>query len=128
MRVLVLDDDEAIARSYARMLRAADCHALVAHDSDTALTLLQELRFDVALVDFRLRANDDGLVATQRLQEQQPNLAVVLCSADQSDALQARADALGVQLLRKPVDEATLLAALQQSAGRHASTLGEEHG
>jgi CheY-like chemotaxis protein len=52
----------------------------------------------------------------------------VLCSADQSDALQARADALGVQLLRKPVDEATLLAALQQSAGRHASTLGEEHG
>jgi two-component system, sensor histidine kinase len=127
-RVLVLDDDEAIARSYARMLQGAGCRALVAHDSATALSLLQEQPFDAALVDYRLRANDDGLAATERLRLQQPGLAVVLCSADQSDGLQRAADAAGVQVLRKPVDEATLLAALQRAACRELNTSEEDDG
>ena len=58
---------------------------------------------DVVLADLRLRGNDDGLQAVQRLRQSWPGLAALLVSGDTAPEQLRQAHAAGLRLLHKPV-------------------------
>ncbi len=114
-RVLVLDDDAAVRGAFERALAGWGCEVAVAATIAEAEALLPAARSQVALVDYRLRAGDDGLEAIQRLRRLHPPLVALLCTADASPQIRDGAHAAGVPILRKPIDEQALARAVHQA-------------
>jgi CheY-like chemotaxis protein len=113
-QVLVVDDNVDAAEMLADALREAGYEVAVAHDGPGALTLAQELRPEVAVLDIGLPVMDGYEVARQlraRLGDGTVRLIAVTGYAQPQDV--ARGRAAGFERhLRKPVDLATLLEAL----------------
>ena len=114
-RVLVLDDDAAVRGAFERALAGWGCEVAVAATIAEAEALLPAARSQVALVDYRLRAGDDGLEAIHRLRRLHPPLVALLCTADASPQIRDGAHAAGVPILRKPIDEQALAKAVHQA-------------
>ena len=114
-RVLVLDDDAAVRGAFERALAGWGCEVAVAATIAEAEALLPAARSQVALVDYRLRAGDDGLEAIHRLRRLHPPLVALLCTADASPQIRDGAHAMGVPILRKPIDEQALAKAVHQA-------------
>jgi signal transduction histidine kinase/CheY-like chemotaxis protein len=110
--VLVLDDDPRVRSAYARALTGRGMRTAVAGDTSQALALLAQAQPQVAVVDYRLAAGEDGLAAIAALRRASPGLPALLCSADASPELAAAAGAAGVSLLRKPIDDEALAQAI----------------
>ncbi len=113
-RVLLVDDDDLVARTLARTLERAghvvECHA----EAATALDALRAVpaRADVIVTDLTMPGMT-GLDLVRAMRETGVTAPVVLCSGylDELTALEARL--LGVvRLLDKPVPPATLLDAV----------------
>ncbi|MBP7566499.1 MAG: response regulator, partial [Burkholderiaceae bacterium] len=64
-RVMVVDDDEALRRSAARMLSALGCSVVEAGDGETALALLLGLPCDALLLDLKMPGLDGFAVAAR---------------------------------------------------------------
>ncbi|MBJ2156648.1 ATP-binding response regulator [Variovorax sp. IB41] len=111
-RVLVLDDDAMVRGAYVNALGAMGCRAFAASTLDEATDAIHSSPCDAAVIDFRLGNGADGFAAIARLRDAQPDLAVVMVSADRDEALVTAADRQGLLLLRKPVDSPTLGGAL----------------
>jgi FixJ family two-component response regulator len=75
----------------------------------------------VALVDYRLPGNVNGLDAVARLRGATPGLTAIIVSADTSAALLDEAARQGVPMLRKPVTEAMLAAAINGALAASAA-------
>jgi two-component system, sensor histidine kinase len=123
-RVLVLDDDPAVGRACVTLLRLLGCDAEMAGDLPAARDALALRAVDVAVLDFRLAADHDGLQALEALREVQPGLAAVLVTADVSLALRERAAAAGVPMLRKPVTGTMLAQAIHRALSRPSAPPG----
>ena len=52
--ILVVDDEEAVRRGYARILGEMDCDAQAAADGEQALQAMAQRPFDVVLLDLRM--------------------------------------------------------------------------
>ncbi|HEY4080645.1 MAG TPA: hybrid sensor histidine kinase/response regulator [Burkholderiaceae bacterium] len=115
LRVLVLDNEEQVRRAMQTLLETHGCE--VAGAGDTREALLQSLRRppDLVLCDLRLRGKEDGLAAIRALRGMLPGLQALLISGDTSAECVREAEAAGLRLLHKPVLEATLLEALQET-------------
>jgi signal transduction histidine kinase/ActR/RegA family two-component response regulator len=120
-RVLVLDDDAAVRTAYARSLRALGCEVDDAATLGRALELAAASPPEVALVDYRLPGNVNGLDAVARLRGATPGLTAIIVSADTSAALLDEAARQGVPMLRKPVTEAMLAAAINGALAASAA-------
>ena len=71
--------------------------------TELAIELARQREPDIALVDLRLRGDDNGLQAISRLRHLYPGLPALIVTGDTGqEQLQAAATA-GVQLLSKPV-------------------------
>lgn len=81
--ILVVEDEEAVARMLARMLRQDGHRAEVAADAVQALERLRETSYDLLLVDIKMPGMS-GLEFHRRLQEEFPALsrAVVFITGD----------------------------------------------
>jgi FixJ family two-component response regulator len=113
--VCVVDDDPSVRRSLARLLRAAGYRA----DSfASAVEFLASLPRDgpaCVLVDVRM-PDVSGFDLFQQLQEGCPGLPVVFITGHGDVAMAERAIKAGASdFLVKPVDEAVLLAAVEQA-------------
>jgi two-component system, sensor histidine kinase len=120
-RLLVLDDDADVRASYAHALTSLGCEVACAATLNEALEALQRHDPEVALVDFRLAEDCNGLQAIARLRAARPALVAVIVSADVSHALKEQAALAAVTVLRKPVTDAllasTINGALESAAG-----------
>lgn len=58
--------------------------------------------FDAALVDVQLDDGEDGFDVVARLRSRQPNLQILLVTAETGITLRERAQAAGVGVLAKP--------------------------
>jgi len=99
VRVLLADDQRLVRESLATMLALLDGVELVgaAADGEQALALAAELEPQVVLMDLRMPGLD-GIEATRRLRERQPEIAVIALTtfADDESVLGAlRAGARG---------------------------------
>jgi two-component system response regulator HydG len=81
--VLVVDDDPESGRLLADMLAAERCRVRVATDGQAALSACRGQRFDVVLSDVRMPVMD-GVELLTRLRHMQPNLPVILITAEAS--------------------------------------------
>ena len=111
-RVLLVEDNEALAQVSAALLRS---HGLQVQHAAHAAEALQRLTpphdFDLVFSDVIMPGEIDGLMLARRLRREQPGLPVVLTSGYSDTAAQA-AD---FKVLRKPCSEDELLQALLQA-------------
>ena len=119
LRVLVIDDDAAVARTLMRMI-GPDHDVELVHDGEQALAVLERARFDVVLCDVMMPRRS-GVEIYERVRERDAEQAarfLMLTGGVFSPTLRARLDAHRLTTLGKPIDRATLLAAIAERAGR----------
>jgi signal transduction histidine kinase/CheY-like chemotaxis protein len=105
-RVLLVDDNDELARTVSSLLQAHGARVRHAADADEALRLIEaEPAFDVVLSDVTMPGTMDGLALARLLRQRQPPLPVVLISG-------YGAVAADFTVLRKPCSEQEMIAAL----------------
>jgi DNA-binding response OmpR family regulator len=120
-RVLIVEDDVALADFLSAELRSERFAVDVVHDGEAALTLLQdERRFDLLILDLNL-PKLDGISLLQRVKPAQPRLRMLVLTArthtkDKVKALQSGAD----DCLTKPFSLAELFARVHALLRRDA--------
>jgi signal transduction histidine kinase len=117
LRVLVIDDEPDIRESMRSLLQQLGCQAATAEDQASALDMVRGGFEPQAIVaDHRLR-HGTGLAVLAALQaELGPVPSLVITGDTAPDTLQAVLGS-GFRVLHKPVDGATLAAALHEVAG-----------
>lgn len=106
LHLLVVDDDLAVCEAMTVLGTSRGHHVTTANGPETALT--REGPFDVALVDFQLGHEMDGIDLIARLRARHPGLRAALVTADRSPETPRRAAALGISVLAKPLAATTL--------------------
>ena len=102
-KVLVVDDDPVIARSFDRVLSGKGYAVITARDGDEALRKLRDEKYDVVFTDIKMPGMS-GIEVAERIKATQPWLPVVIVTGYGTDDNEARAEAAGVSgFLRKPL-------------------------
>jgi CheY-like chemotaxis protein len=102
-KVLVVDDDPVVGRSFDRVLSARGYAVITASDGAEALDKLAREDYDVVYADIKMPGMD-GLEVAARVKAKSPWLPVVIVTGYGSDANEARAKDIGVAaFLRKPL-------------------------
>lgn len=110
-RVLVVDDEPGVRAFMAEALRSAGYDVIDAEDVGLALRLLETDRPDLLLTDYAMPGMN-GLELAERASQRHAGLRVLIVSG-YADADRLEASAARPALLRKPFDEAELLAAVR---------------
>ncbi|MCB9581972.1 MAG: response regulator [Polyangiaceae bacterium] len=112
LRIVVIDDDRAVARSVARMLRGHD--VTIAESAVHGVELMESGQFDVAVCDLMMPGMD-GIEVHQRLVTAGLAERVVFVTGGVfSETAQRRIDAIENPVLRKPLDATALSDAIRQ--------------
>ena len=93
-RVLVVEDDQSIAKALALRLKSIGCQANIANDAVTAATVARRCNPDVAVLDISMPGGD-GFVVAERLRRQNDNLPIVFITANAQPELRERAMEMG---------------------------------
>jgi signal transduction histidine kinase/ActR/RegA family two-component response regulator len=112
-RVLLVEDDPDIRLASVKLLEQWGMTVAACKTRDEVEVLLDRgLVPDVALVDLRLEAVDDGVDVIELLRHRLGDIPALLLSGDTGAAELARVRASGVPLLSKPVSPSRLKSAL----------------
>jgi DNA-binding response OmpR family regulator len=125
MRILVIEDDERLARVIARVLRQERFDVDLAHDGDTGLDLALSGIYDALIVDWMLPGRD-GVAVIRALRAERLGTPVLMLTArselpQRVQGLDAGAD----DYLGKPFAFAELLARLRALVRRSERPLME---
>jgi DNA-binding response OmpR family regulator len=118
VRVLHVDDDPDIRLMISASLQEFGYVVATAGSNAEALTLVEELKFDLFILDVRL-PDGTGIELCQKIRELQPGVPVLYYSAYASDEEQEAAlSVCGDAYLKKPVSmrklEQTITALLER--------------
>lgn len=120
--LLIIEDDEAFARTLSRSFERRGYRVLVAPGQDEAAALLAGFAPGsspkYAVVDLKLKGNGSGLACVQLLHEHDPDMLIVVLTGFASIATAVEAIKLGaVQYLAKPSNTDDIEAAFGHVAG-----------
>lgn len=102
-KVLVVDDDPVVRKSFDRVLSGKGYAVISAENGEEALRKLNEEKYDVVYTDIRMPGMS-GLEVAERVKARQPWTPVVIITGYGNDAAEARAKAAGVaNFLHKPL-------------------------
>jgi len=102
-KILVVDDDPVIGKSFDRVLSGKGYAVITAADGEEALRKLSTETYDVVFTDIRMPGMS-GIEVAERVKASQPWLPVVIVTGYGSGDNEARATAAGVAgFLRKPL-------------------------
>jgi len=102
-KVLVVDDDPVIGKSFDRALSGKGYAVITARNGEEALNKLRNETYDVVFTDIKMPGMN-GLEVAERVRETQPWLPVVIVTGYGTEAHEARAKAAGVSgFLHKPL-------------------------
>jgi putative nucleotidyltransferase with HDIG domain len=127
LRILVVDDEEAIRTTLARFLRTQGCEVEVAESGAAALALLERQRFVVMLCDVRM-PEMTGLDILPHALRVDGDLAIVMLTAV-NDA-ETATDALShgaMDYLVKPIELPELQRAIERAAHRRQLAIARRH-
>jgi EAL domain-containing protein (putative c-di-GMP-specific phosphodiesterase class I) len=103
-RILVVDDDETLARSYARMLTADGYEVEVRFDGESGVDAVRRTSFDVVLSDIDM-PRLGGVALLERIRAHDLDLPVVLITGSPSvETAMAAVEHGALRYLAKPVD------------------------
>jgi len=109
-RILVIEDDEDIARMLALNLRAEGFEAEIAHSGEEGLARLQQARPQLLVLDLMLPGMD-GLQVCRKVRESTDYLPIIILSARSSETQRVLGLELGADdYLVKPFSMAELVA------------------
>src|SRR5690606_31558681 len=112
MTILVLDDEEAVRLGMQALLQALGCRVELAGSVAEAIERCDAMPLDLALVDLRLRGEEDGIAAVAALRRGRPGLPAIFVSGDTAPERLKEAHAAGISLLHKPVTADALCRAI----------------
>lgn len=117
-KILIVDDDPRVLRTFARNLAVAGHDVLTASHGEEALQIYDQERPAISMVDVRM-PDMDGFAVLHAIRERDPAAEVILVTGhgDMSiaiDALRAGAS----DFIPKPMGQVTLETALQRAQGR----------
>ena len=114
-KVLVVDDDPVVGKSFDRVLSARGYAVITAENGQEALNKLSGENYDVVFTDIRMPGMS-GLEVAERVKASQPWLPVVIVTGYGTEANEARAEAAGVSgFLHKPLSPAMIEFSTQQA-------------
>lgn len=114
-KVLVVDDDPVVARSFDRVLSGKGYAVITARNGEEALQKLRNETYDVVFTDIKMPGMN-GLEVAERIRESQPWLPVVIVTGYGTDAYEARAKTAGVSgFLHKPLSPEMIEGSAQQA-------------
>lgn len=118
-RVLVAEDEQALARSLLRLLTGAGYEVVIAADGTAAVEAVKSQEFDVILSDIQMPGMS-GLDLLRMVREHDLDVPVVLMTADPRIETAAQAVELGaLQYLVKPIPVETLFKAMERATKLH---------
>jgi CheY-like chemotaxis protein len=102
-KVLVVDDDPVVGKSFNRVLSNKGYVVITAQNAQEALTKLQDGGYDVVFTDIRMPGMD-GLELAEQVKAKQPWIPVVIVTGFATAANETRAREAGVSaFLHKPL-------------------------
>ena len=102
-KVLVVDDDPVVGRSFDRVLSGKGYAVITAGSAQEALNKLETENYDIVFTDIKMPGMS-GLEMAERVKQRRPWLPVVIVTGYGSPGNEARAEAAGVSgFLRKPL-------------------------
>ena len=114
-KVLVVDDDPVVGKSFDRVLSGKGYAVITARNGEEALTKLHNETYDLVFTDIKMPGMN-GLEVAERLKETQPWLPVVIVTGYGTDAYEARAKAAGVSgFLHKPLSPEMIEGSAQEA-------------
>jgi len=111
-RVLIVDDNVALAENIAEILELAGFASYVAATAEDALPRALDQDVAVVVTDYRL-PGIDGIELIKRIRRERRHVRCFLISAYGDDSIISSAEGLGAKFLGKPVDMAALLQTLR---------------
>jgi DNA-binding response OmpR family regulator len=118
--ILVVDDDEAVTKTFDRVLSHHGYRVLVALSAEDALGILDQDRPDALIVDLRMPVIDGlGLLYRIRSREAQQHIPALVITGDTAlseDVLRELAS-LGAKVLYKPIEATVLFAEVRTLLG-----------
>lgn len=116
--ILVVDDEPDICANLADILSDLGYHVDVAGDGPSALKLVSQRHYDVALLDLKMPGMD-GIELYRRLKEVRADTVAIIVTAYASDATAQQAlDAGALEIVSKPVEPQNLLELVDQAVAR----------
>ena len=132
-KVLIVDDEEIVCRSYLRSLAGAHCNVHVAWNGEEALYALQQQRFDLVLLDLRMPGMD-GMAVLKTIKQAWPETQVVIITGYPNIDTAKEAVRLGAYgYLAKPVGPDEVInaandAVMQKKWTLHSDRTGQDLG
>ena len=124
--LLVVEDDDAFARTLQRSFERRGYRVLRAADLDGVRVLLEQIRPGYAVVDLKLAAGGSGLACVQVLHEHDPDMVIVVLTGYASIATAVEAIKLGARhYLAKPANTDDIEAAFGRTEGNAEVELTE---
>ncbi|MDX8392386.1 MAG: response regulator, partial [Mariprofundaceae bacterium] len=101
----MVDDEEDVLHVHQAMLEHIGLSVICANNGDAALQILtqQPEKIDMVVTDYHM-PHMDGLEMTQRIQEMNPELPVLMVTAFREDEHLLDAPATGFRILEKPIN------------------------
>jgi two-component system response regulator RegA len=116
--LLIVEDDEAFARTLGRSFERRGYQVLHAHSQDEQGPLLEANNPGYAVVDLKLKGNSSGLACVQVLHNHDPEMLIVVLTGYASIGTAVEAIKLGAcQYLAKPSNTDDIEAAFGHVAG-----------
>lgn len=102
-KILVVDDEEIVRRSYARALATEHCNVDVATGGKDALHLMEQRPFDVVLLDLMM-PGIDGMTVLRTIKKNWPESEVIIITGYPTVDTAKEAISLGAyDYLAKPI-------------------------
>jgi len=124
-RILVVDDDPVIGKSFNRVLSGKGYAVISAANGEEALRKLSTETYDVVFTDIKMPGMS-GLEVAERVKASQPWLPVVIVTGYGSGDNEARARGAGVAgFLRKPLSPEMIEGTTERALAATAAALAE---
>ena len=113
LKVLAIDDDEAVRMGMQSLLQSWGCLCITAESSAQALEYLDDLTPDIIITDFRLRHEETGKQVLQALRAYMgTQVPAIIMTGDTSPQRLRDAQSTSALLLHKPVSTSQLRTAI----------------
>jgi DNA-binding NtrC family response regulator len=119
-RILIVDDDRSSCEIISKILSLRGYRVDVAYDGYSALELIEQGDYGLALIDFRMPGMD-GVELYRKIRELRPNMKGVFVTGFPTIDTIYPAIAVGVErVIAKPAGSGELLSVIEEFIGRPA--------